>query len=293
MAKMINALPEWIVGPEKRTTTLQDILNIKQDCDPEPQPRSDLPRVVSLREPCVMMGYQYGDQIAMQHRYLHLWDKLSLEPYAHEKHVSYMVVAPKIDNESHISLFFSELGAMYQLYNLGNHKPASVGNTRTPQRRDGIVFVDTPEKTETNTATIINKLKKAVSNTGKTIRSWASPLSNHTVVLYLVWPLGWTGREGLALFDVMAELYKGLGDKTEISNTITTQPIPLDWILSDTLDSRLVQAMAFSVFARSRRSCLDPFTQTLREVFEPPVVLQTEHHIILSTGLGQQSKTIL
>eukprot|EP00028_Trichosphaerium_sp_Am-I-7-wt_P010677 CAMPEP_0168528614 /NCGR_PEP_ID=MMETSP0405-20121227/13362_1 /TAXON_ID=498012 /ORGANISM="Trichosphaerium sp, Strain Am-I-7 wt" /LENGTH=90 /DNA_ID=CAMNT_0008552069 /DNA_START=56 /DNA_END=325 /DNA_ORIENTATION=+ len=77
MAKMINALPEWIVGPEKRNT-LEDIFNTKQlralfillgriftQTQIVTLPRSNLPQLVTLGEHCDMMGYQCNDHMAM------------------------------------------------------------------------------------------------------------------------------------------------------------------------------------------------------------------------------------
>uniref|UniRef100_A0A7S1XCG5 Mediator of RNA polymerase II transcription subunit 13 n=1 Tax=Compsopogon caeruleus TaxID=31354 RepID=A0A7S1XCG5_9RHOD len=66
-----------------------------------------------------------GDWLEASPQILPLWEKVGLEPYSGRKHVSYIVLAPKILATA-AAVFFRDLGTMYEECSFGLHQAASL-----------------------------------------------------------------------------------------------------------------------------------------------------------------------
>ncbi|XP_074292645.1 mediator of RNA polymerase II transcription subunit 13 [Silene latifolia] len=114
--------------------------------------------------PSILVGYQ-DDWLKTSASSLQHWEKVPLEPYAFQKHMSYYVVCPNIDSlPSAAADFFQQLGTVYETCKLGNHTPHTVGNQMDVDTgkcsTSGFLLLDSPRsiKVESNTASLVGSL---------------------------------------------------------------------------------------------------------------------------------------
>merc|ERR1719402_959055 len=85
--------------------------------------------------PTVIVGHE-REWMSLSPFSLYYWDSLSLEPWASQRDVAYIVVAPDNDNLiSEVKTFFKRLSNTYELMRLGRHSPI------TKALRDGVMKV--------------------------------------------------------------------------------------------------------------------------------------------------------
>ncbi|KAH9604005.1 hypothetical protein KSS87_023608 [Heliosperma pusillum] len=117
-----------------------------------------------IPHPSILVGYQ-DDWLKTSASSLQHWEKIPLEPYAFQKHMSYYVVCPNIDSlTSAAADFFQQLGTVYETCKLGSHTPHTVGNQMDVDTgkcsTSGFLLLDNPRsvKVENNTASLVRSM---------------------------------------------------------------------------------------------------------------------------------------
>ncbi|XP_021867219.1 mediator of RNA polymerase II transcription subunit 13 isoform X2 [Spinacia oleracea] len=162
------------------------------------------PSLFVIPSSSILVGYQ-DDWLKTSASTLQLWEKVPLEPYAFQKHVSYYVVCPNVNPlTSGAADFFQELGSVYETCKLGSHSPHTVGNQMDVDSgkcpTSGFILLDVPRsmKVESTTATGMGSISDFYHSlsSGWDLASYLSSLAKVLKTLQLGSSLAANAKEG-------------------------------------------------------------------------------------------------
>ncbi|KAL9271921.1 Mediator of RNA polymerase II transcription subunit 13-like protein, partial [Drosera capensis] len=162
------------------------------------------PTLLAIPYPCILVGYQ-DDWLKTSASAIQLWEKVPLEPYASQKHMSYYVMCPNIDPlMSAAADFFQQLGTVYETCKLGTHSPQGLGNQLDSDSgkwsSSGFVPVDCPQtmKLENSQTSLVGSLSDyflSLSN-GWDLASFLKSLKKALKAIRFGSPSSTTTKEG-------------------------------------------------------------------------------------------------
>ena len=203
------------------------------------------------------------------------WEKTNLQPYASPKNFNYFVLAPNFSNQipsikSSIDMFFKELSCIYEVCNLGSHRPFS---TLSKYPNGVILFDEKNSNSDPSKGKYYQKFKEfeRILNQLAFDLSTQKFYADSSILIYIINPFSHSFAH--------IELCK-LISQTKIAQStslnLVFQIIPMRQISQPVYTSNQLKEIAFSVYTKCRRVSKAAKSSEIAEdltLFEPLFIL--------------------
>ena len=232
---------------------------------------------------------------------MNYWEKTKLQPYIARKNFNYLAICPVFPNDiaytrQNLSKYMKELSSMFEICNLGNHRPV-VNLSKYPQ---GVIPVFMEERTpenESKSSAIerqLLKFKEACEYLRNTLGN-VKFFADGCLVIYIINPFPfYTSQLYITKFQSIFHSILPLS-----SQNVVFQNIPLKYIVSipECGLSIYLKDLAFSVFNKCRRISYNTANNELAyQLYEPLFILspkqhqqQQQHNFSMSSSSSSQS----